>query len=114
MTFFYIQTLPQARHLVDLILNCYQQRYRNRRRQQQQQQQQMNNGTDEPLLGPKLEDVKEEDTKEDIKEPGGELGGMGSGLVECETLLTVEQETILFSADYNSFAFFKCCFLNRL
>jgi hypothetical protein len=85
---------------VDLILNCYQQRYRNRRRQQQQQQQQMNNGTDEPLLGPKLEDVKEEDTKEDIKEPGGELGGMGSGLVECETLLTVEQETILFSASY--------------
>jgi hypothetical protein len=25
---------------------------------------------------------------------------MGSGLVECETLLTVEQETILFSASY--------------
>jgi len=58
----------------------------------------MNNGTgDEPLLGPKLEDVKEEDTKEDFKEGGGgELGGMGGmagGLVECETLLTVEKET---------------------
>ena len=71
----------QVRHLVDLILNCYQQRYRNRRKQQQ-------NGTDQDeLLGPKLEDVKEEDTKEDIKEQTGDL-------VECETLLTVEKETI--------------------
>ena len=68
----------QVRHLVDLILNCYQQRYRSRRRLQQQ-----NNGGD-GMIVPKLEDVKEEDTKEDIKEGTGDL-------VECETLLTVEK-----------------------
>jgi hypothetical protein len=71
----------QVRHLVDLILNCYQQRYRSRRRLAAQQ----NGGAEGGMIVPKLEDVKEEDTKEDIK-------GEGSGeLVECETLLTVEK-----------------------